>query len=123
MSKRGIVFNVLWVLAVLLLFGYTLSVRHPGLRPNTEEVDVAIRGSKMTPSRIVIKEGHTAFFKVSTDHPIELRILGIGFEDDVEPQGSHYDAAWSIKADQVGQFKIEEGHTGTKLGVLVVQPS
>jgi hypothetical protein len=23
----------------------------------------------------------------------------------------------------VGQFKIEEGHTGTKLGVLVVQPS
>jgi hypothetical protein len=122
MSKRAVVFNGLWLLLFLLIFGYTLSVRHPGLRPNTEEFDVAIKGSKMTPSEIAIEEGDTAFIKVTTDHPIELRILGIGFEADVEPQASHYDAGWSIEAEDAGRFGIEDGRTGTRLGTLVVEP-
>jgi hypothetical protein len=126
MSKRWIVIlvvpQVLWLFLVLLLFALYLSVRYPGLRPNTEEFDLAIEGTKMSPSEVTIEEGDTAYLKITTDHPIEFRIPGLGFEGDLEPQGSRFDAVWGVKAERVGHFAIEDARTRTKLGVFVVRP-
>jgi hypothetical protein len=56
------------------------------------------------------------------DHPVEFRIPGLGFEGDLEPQGSRFDAVWGVEAHRVGHFAIEDGRTRTKLGVFVVKP-
>ena len=113
----------LWLSCTLFLGAGYLWLRYPGLRPNTEEFDLAIEGSEMTPSEVTIEEGDTAYLRMSTDHPVEFRIAGVDFEGDLEPLGTDGpDAVWGVKAGRVGHFEIEDGRTGTKLGVFVVTP-
>ena|SRR5215204_505860 len=128
MSRRWVVLLVvvplaLWLSCTLFLGALYLSLRYPGLRPNADEFDLAIEGSEMAPSKVTIEEGDTAYLRMTTDHPVEFRIAGMGFEGDLEPLGRDGpDAVWDVKADRVGHFDIEDGRTGTKLGVFVVKP-
>jgi hypothetical protein len=127
MSRRWVVLLVvvplaLWLSCTLFLGALYLSLRYPGLRPNVDEFDLAIEGSEMAPSKVTLEEGDTAYLRMTTDHPVEFRIAGMGFEGALEPQGSRFDAVWGVKADRVGHFDIEDGRTRTKLGVFVVTP-
>ena|SRR5215212_3775447 len=126
MSRRWVVVLVvvplaLWLSCILFLGALYLSLRYPALRPNAEEFDLAFEGSEMAPSKVTIEEGDTAYLRISTDHPLEFRIASMGFEGELEPLGTDGpDAVWDVKADRAGHFDIEDGRSGTKLGVFVV---
>jgi hypothetical protein len=128
---RALVSNPIVLLAILLLGLVMLFLLlragpfAPGSARNTKEapektIGLAINEGNMSPAGGTVFEGDQVTLLIATDRPVELRIDGLGIDEEVEPSDEPVEV--SFEATMAGRFAMEDGVTDTELGVLLVQP-
>ncbi len=117
-----------WVVlgAVMALFAGVLAYHQfgQGQRPAEHRTfTLSVKGTTMTPSKLVAYDGDTITMIVSADQTEEIHLHGYNFFFDAQPG---LQMVKSFPADKEGAFTIEiEGSSltnGTRLGELDVYP-
>ncbi len=128
---RALVSNSIFLLAILLLvlvvlfFVLRAGPGANGPTRNTKEaqektIGLAINEGNMSPAEVTVVEGDRVTLLIATDRPVELRIDGLGINEEVE--SGEEPAEVSFEATTAGRYAMEDGATDTELGVLLVQP-
>jgi heme/copper-type cytochrome/quinol oxidase subunit 2 len=122
MARRAVILVPVLLLVLVGLF-FLLRPDPPdsgasaGTRSETFEIE--IRDGAMVPDSITVSEGDRVNLRMTSDSPTEFHLHGYDFEEAVEPGE---EAELSFDAEISGRFEIEDHHTESVLGELLVQP-
>jgi heme/copper-type cytochrome/quinol oxidase subunit 2 len=81
-------------------------------------VDLAIKGSTMTPNEITVNEGDQVRLRITSDEPLEFHLYGYDLDKEIK---AGEPSELSIDATTPGRFEIENEQTHEQLGALLVQ--
>jgi heme/copper-type cytochrome/quinol oxidase subunit 2 len=127
LSKAAIRNVIVVVLTLIVLVVLFFLLRPESSAPDSsdvgetqeEPVALAINGNSMSPAEVSVTEGEQVNLQITSDHPIEFHLHGYDLEEEVEPGEP---GELSFEATMTGRFAIEDYHTETELGALLVQP-
>jgi hypothetical protein len=117
---RGPLVIAVVVVAFLAVGGYLIFGRAGGGPAQKMTFDLAVTGTKMTPSQVSVHEGDSVTLRVTTDRKEEIHLHGYNVM--FESNGPGDTVTHSFTADKTGDFDIEIEDSSTQVGTLTVSP-